>query len=301
MSLPRPSLALRLALVCAVLAAVGCAKWASRRQPTVELPLARPTMSNDSVALDMIFVRVSVDDPDFNEAIWQDIDEQALDAGARRRWAEHGFRVGLVGSRIPSALERLLPLGTVSADSVEQRPDLNEEQPVVYRHLQTRKGRRSEVLASPVYEQLPLLLPDGDEVVGRTYSQAQGVFALFGTPQGDGRVHLKLVPELHHGEKLGRLVYGEGRVRIEPGRARKVFEDLAIDTELAPGQMLLLTYDDARGGSVGRRFFTDDTSGSPQRKLLLIRIAQTQYDDRFSGDSVIPGEEADPALDDLSR
>ena len=56
--------------------------------------------------------------------------------------------------------------------------------------------------------------------------------------------------------------------------------------------MLVLTALPDRPGSVGNYFFTDDSSGQPEQKLLLIRLAQTQHDGLFSPEEILP-------LDDL--
>jgi hypothetical protein len=110
------------------------------------------------------------------------------------------------------------------------------------------------------------------------------LFALGVLPLGDGRVQLTFTPELHFGNERLRPVYGQGTVRIEPGRTRDVFDQLAIETVLAPGQILVLTRLPGRSRSLGHYFFTEEQAGSQRQKLLLVRISQTQYDDRFDDD-----------------
>jgi hypothetical protein len=99
-------------------------------------------------------------------------------------------------------------------------------------------------------------------------------------PQPDGRVRLDLLPELHHGEpKVGYARNNQGIIVLEPGRAKKIFEQLALSATLSPGEMLLISSLPARPGSLGHYFFTEQTSGALEQKLLLIRLAQTQHNE----------------------
>ena len=104
-----------------------------------------------------------------------------------------------------------------------------------------RAGGRNEILASGVYEQMPLLVREGGELRGQTYSQAQGILAARAFPQSDGRVRVELVPELHHGQPRRRFVGDQAMMRLEMARPRRVFDDLTISAVLSPGTMLILT------------------------------------------------------------
>ena len=79
-----------------------------------------------------------------------------------------------------------------------------------------------------------------------------------------------------------RIIYADVQVRFEPGRPRETLSDLAMECKLAPGQVLVLTCDAQREGSLGRYFFTDTSRDRLEQKLLCIRLSQTQLDDRFA-------------------
>ena len=83
----------------------------------------------------------------------------------------------------------------------------------------------------------------------------------------------------------------QGIIRLETGRAKKVFENLAISATLSSGEMLLVSSQPQRPGSVGHYFFTEQTSGALEQKLLIIRLAQTQHDDLFGGEVSAEPEE----------
>jgi len=254
-------------------------------------PLTAPHMSPDSVVLEICFVRFPFADPQANGPLWEEVDEQYLPAEVRRRLARNGFRTGLVGGQLPVALARLLELrdrpialGRGSQASIR---DLQGESRLLPRRLQVRAGRRAEIVASGVYDRLPVLLCDQGQLFGQTYSQAQGILAVKTFPQHDGRVRIELTPELHYGQIRQRWKGRREMLRLEASRQRRVFEELGISATLSPGSMLLLSSLPDRPGSLGHHFFTEGDDHQ-QQELLVVRLAQTQHDGLFSPSRVLP-------------
>ena len=279
-------------LALAVLAtAGGCTPIINQ----VRSPLARPQMSPDSVVLDVFFIRIPFDDPEANGPLWAEIDEQHFPAGLRRRLVRNGFRAGLVGGQIPVGLSQLLELGDKpvpsGASNQTNLGDFSSEPRVLRRHLQLRAGRRSEIVTSGVHDELPVLIADPDGLRGQTYSKAQGVLAVKAFSERDGRVRLDLVPELHYGESQQRYVGTQGALRLEAGRPRRAFDPMAVSATLAPGHMLVLSSLPSRPGSLGHHFFTQESGGQLEQKLLVIRLAQTQHDDLFALQDLLPPDE----------
>jgi hypothetical protein len=255
--------------------------------PAVEgkSPLSAVQMSPDSCVLEVCFVRFPFGDPEVNQQLWQEVDEQQFPADLRRRLSRNGFRLGLLDGQIPAALSKLLEMkdesrptgGTSQIDLAE----LDSEGPPVKRHLEIRAGQPKMIVASGVYDQLPVLICEPGELGGETYSQAQAVLVVKTFPQGDGRVRVELVPELQHGELRQRWVGQDGMWRLEAGRQRRVFEEMAFSATLSPGCILLVSSLPDRPGSLGHHFFTED-NGKPEQKLLVLRLAQTQHEGLFS-------------------
>jgi hypothetical protein len=266
-------------LVALGLVVSGCVNPALRPAPS--LPPAQ--MPPDSVGMDVIFIRFPLGDAELNGKLWADVDEQHFPAQLRRELARNGFRVGVIGNEVPPPLAKLLEL----ADKPPPRDAMQEARPAdmedanhpIGRHLQMRAGGRNEIIASGVYEQMPLLVREGGELHGQTYSQAQGIFAAKAFPQSDSRVRVELVPELHHDQPRRRFVGDQGMMRLETSRPRRVFDDLAISAVLSPGTMLILTALPDRPGSLGHYFFTEGEDNHLKQKLLVLRLCQTQHDD----------------------
>jgi len=222
-------------LLLAMLAVTGCATPLQKGKS----PLLPAQMSPDSVVLEMFFVRFPFGDPAVNEKLWDEIDEQQFAPELRARLARNGFRAGLVSGQMPIELSQLLQLDDKPAldrHIEDSKVDELAAQPrVVRRHLQLHSGLRSEIVASGVYAQLPVLMSESGQLCGQTYNQAQAMFAVKWSPQPDGRVRLELVPELHHDEPRQRWVGGQGMLRLEAGRPKREFADMTLTTDLAPG------------------------------------------------------------------
>lgn len=249
-------------------------------------PLVRAQMSPGSVVLDIFFVRFPAGQEEATRRLWEEVDEQQLGAETRRQLNQSGFRAGVVTGQLPTTLAQLLEASgkpASGAGEVQQvcLTEIEADPRVIWRHLQCQTGQRAEVIASQVYDELPVLTTEANGLCGQTYPKAQGLLAVKTFPEADGRVRIGLTPELHYGEPRQRFVGEQGALRMEAGRARRTFNDLALSATLAPGHILVLSTMPSRPGSLGHYFFTTDTSGQREQKLLVIRLSQTQHDGLF--------------------
>jgi hypothetical protein len=276
------------ALFC-LTALAGCRNFA---EPVGKSPLKPARMSPDSVALDAFFVKFPFGEVEPNGALWADVDEMNLPAEVRQRLACNGFRVGLVGGQVPASLARLLELKDKPAPrcrSLEnQIVDLEHEPRVVRRHMELRAGVWTPMIASDVQEEMPVLLCFPTGVEGESFRSAQAVLAIKVAAERDGRVRVRLVPEIHHGESKLRYVSTQGALRIQPGQAKRAFEDMTMEAVLAPGHILVLSTVLHRPSTLGHRFFTENTDGHVEQKLLVLRLAQTQHDELFEPADILP-------------
>ena len=285
----------RLTAFLVITALVATAGSCSPLRPEGKSLLGKLQLPPDSVALEMFFVRFPFGQADANQTLWQQVDEQQLPNDLRRRLAENGFRAGLISVQPPEVLSKLMELKNKPAPTPGKATelkiaDMDQEPRVVRRYLQLRSGKRSEIVASDVYDELPVLTREVGGVCGHTYPKAQGLLALKAEAEADGRVRLDLVPEVHYGEPRQRYV-GEGAALIlQAGRARKAFDELTITAVLLPGHMLLIGSLDSRPGTLGHQFFTCKSNGRLEQKLLIIRLVQTQHDSLFDAAKEPPAE-----------
>lgn len=240
--------------------------------------------------MEIIWVRVSADDPQFHESVWREIDETQLAPSIRSELANNGFRAGVVGARLPDPLARALRTGDSPASgtirrAAAQKVDLTAEPVVHGRIQQLRRNQRSELQASEVFESLPLLIRGGRELGGRTYEQAQAIYALRVDPQPNQTVRVELTPELHYGPF--RLTYtggddGAGILHQAMTRQHEVFDKMRMSVQLAPGEMLLLMSMPDSNSRLAECFHTVEAPSGRQQKLILIRLADVPTSDVFS-------------------
>ncbi len=275
------NIAHKLAL-CTSIAVLGCSPIRPEKDRS---PLSAARMSPDSVTLDVFFVRCPFGDPVSNEELWLDVDEQQISIETRRRLTANGFRAGVISGQMPISLSQLLELkenaAPISGPQTTELAEIGSEEGPMWSHQQLRAGKRSEVVTSEIYAELPVLLSGPDGISGDTYKLAQGVVAVRAVPEKDGRVLLEAVPEVHHGEVQRNISGSQGALRIEMARPRLAFGDMAVSTRLSPGDMIVLSCLPDRLGSLGHHFLTTDSSGSMEQKLLVRRLSQTQHDELF--------------------
>jgi hypothetical protein len=249
-------------------------------------PLLPTQMSPDSVVLDMFFVRFPFGDPAVNDKLWEQIDEQQFAPDLRERLAKNGFRAGVVNGQLPIELSKLMelsdkPAPTGRLDGAEVS-SLDTQPRVMRRHVQTRAGQPTEILASSIYPELTVLLRRSDQLAGETYYLAQAVFTAKAFPQPDGRTRLQLVPELQHGQPKQRWDVGnQGVLQLVSDKPKEVYDDMTIAADLPRGAMLILSSLPNRPGSLGHYFLTTN-DGRLEQRLLIVRLSQSQHDGLFT-------------------
>ena len=109
---------------------------------------------------------------------------------------------------------------------------------------------------------------------GKTFQQVQGVYAICAEPRPGQRVKLRITPELHHGDLRSRRAGSseQGIFMTTVSREREVYDNLMMEAELGPGEMLVLgSLPDAQA-SLGGVFHSATAGGVQQRKLIVVRL-----------------------------
>jgi hypothetical protein len=266
-------------LLASLLLNIGCAYWpAPTGESTLELP--RPQMSPDTVVLEVATVHFP--ETADGEGWWRVVDEQAVPHELRERMAENGFRCGVIRGSLPDELRDQLDTQRMATREVdpENSPSLSM---TGEQRLQSRAGKRSKILISEIQSTMAILVPQGERLTGQTLSDAQCLFSLKSFPRGDGRADIEITPEIEHGISKQKWIgqAHEGTFRIDANRERLILETLRVRSTLAPGQIFVVSSTPESKG-VGRQFCVSSSQGPPERRTLLIRLAQTQIDDLFS-------------------
>ena len=277
-----------------ILGCAGCRSVPTGGEVDREPLLPLPRMSSDSVALEIAFVDVPTDDAGWSDRLWQQVDEQHLTPEFRRNMQSNGFRCGIVGVQLPQELRQQLDrFQNASSRLLAEMAQGGKFRPK-NRRLQLREGSQSEIVTSGLRDSLVVLIHEGDQVVGRTFQEAQTVFDLRAYPQGDGSATIHLTPHIQYGPPRQKWIGRDGMFQREVARKAQVFDDLTIKSNLLPGQTMMVTsFEMSR--SLGGNFFRNAESDAVQ-KMLLIRLAQSQHDDLFDfeevdeSDSIVPSD-----------
>jgi hypothetical protein len=275
----------RACAAAALALAAGCSFWGETPKQPSSLPASR--MSPGTVVVDIFTLEAPAEFPSLCEAAWRQLEEQHLPPDVRLKLAANGIRCGRCGQQLPPAVfdlmakaqEASVPGAASGEASSEVRPP--SAQPHLRRRLQSRTGRRGRILMSGPHERLEVLRNESGELRDEVYENAACVVALRTFPLGDGRVRIELTPEIEHGPLKQRLVDGDGAMRWEAGQDRRMYDDLCMEATVAPGQTLIVSATPQMAG-LGRSLFARETPSGPRPVLLVVRLAQTQHDDRFA-------------------
>lgn len=265
----------------------GCAQWSP--PPAAELAkLPVPQLAPDSVVLEVSFVRIPDEVVDFDGRFWAEADESVVGTELRRYLAANGFRCGVVSSPPPPVLQELLdrqPPSELMGGAMQISG--GAEIAVRTHRLRSRAGQPGKIALRPdSVPRLAALLHDPDgRVHGETFEQAQCYLSVTTHPQANGQTRVELVPLVEHGQPRSRFKGQQGAWIVDnTSRSVRTYDALKVEAPLAPGQCLAVGVTDVRRG-LGDQFLGGDVDEKEPRLLLLVRLAQTQRDERFMDDS----------------
>ena len=270
--------------VCCV--AGGCAHWSNvPTGPLAELSL--PNLAPDTVVLEVAFVRIPQGQEGFADRFWPDVDEQALDTALRRRLRSNGFRGGVIGETLPTALQEVLD--RVDTPAGPRGASVTHPGEAIVAHsqrLHSRAGHPGKILVrGDAIDKLAALTRDPDgEIHGRSLDQARLLFEIKSTPLGSGATHLDITPVIEYGQARPRYAVQQGVWSLDnTSRRAQVYDELKVSATLAAGQSIVFAATSPPRG-LGQQFFGADPDADVPALVLLIRLQQTQRDDRFDQD-----------------
>lgn len=257
-----------------VAAALGCHTLVLTAGSSTSAPplLRSADPSPDSVTLEIYWARLPLGEGHDEATFWDALHEHRIDAAARARLAKNGLRAGVFGGALPDEVARMLdPAGELDDNEAQLH-----ETGVTRRVKQFRVGQQIDLQASDELPSAPLIwvTPDG-RIEGKTFQQALPTYALNLTSIGKGRAALRLAPEMRYGAPRMRVSPDETGLisRQTMSRDSQVFDDLAIEVELSPGETLVVISGEGAGSRLGGYLHAIDES-TKRRRAILIRVAQ---------------------------
>jgi len=245
--------------------------------PEAQSFLRPVTTSPESVTLEIFQVRIPANDDALIEELWSNVDEQRLGVALRRNLVKDGFRAGVLGGALPDVLATHLNLQSEmpEASSEQLITDQSADPRVLRRVIQLNRREAATVQASELQPQLFVMTEDDKGLKAKNYDQVQAVYSLRAESVAGQRVSIRLTPELQHGEMRNRYSgSARGIFLMMPSREREIFDQLEIGTELAAGELLVVSCLSAVPSSLGQAFHAIDREGPVEHKLLLVRLLQ---------------------------
>jgi hypothetical protein len=238
--------------------------------------------SPESVALEILQVRLPASEKEMLEELWEDADELRLDVAVRHELVRNGFRAGVLGGAIPDELSELLqPEDDQPADSSQRVITGENADPKVSRRVvQLNRQNSAIVQTADLRDQVHVLLSENSGIRGRSYQQAEAIYSIQAAAASGQRAEVRLVPELRHGEIRNRYAggdRGQGIFLMIPSRERETYDQLTMRAELAAGEMLLVSCLPDASGSLGHAFHAEDLRGPTEYQLVFVRLLQVPH------------------------
>jgi hypothetical protein len=233
--------------------------------------------SPDSVTLEIFHARIPIDKEATADAIWDHIDEQRFEPELRSQLVANGLRAGVVGATPPEAISDLLALQSDAPETSAVRViDGKSAVPRVTRQVkQLNRLDEMTIQVSDVRDQADVLVNKDGVMGGKTFTQVQGVYTLQAEAAPAQRVKVRITPELQHGDLRNRRMGSDQGIFLSTfSREREVFEQLTMQTELAPGDLLVLGCLPNAKASLGGVFHTANSGGQEERKLIVLRLLE---------------------------
>lgn len=208
--------------------------------------------------------------------LWQQVDQVAsLETGTRSLLRQNGFRVGVVGSRPPEALQAMLGLKSEFA----YEPEAEKSKQLVGRQVVIRSGGETEIKVSPDYATCEVKARDGDQVRSRELQNARCIYRVTTQRIQDGWVRLDFVPQVQYGGQQLRPEAGDAGWELTSAPRSETFHAQRFSIQLSVGEMAVLTSEDNAPGTLGRLFFLGPDESANVQRLLVVRLSDMRNSD----------------------
>lgn len=253
----RRSFALSGVLSIALLA--GCFSGPPRRDRPLE---AAPADGVEGVVLDRALVEDAWAETYLDGEAWRGIDEQAFAPETRVALEDNGLRVGVLSAGGSDRLREMLASERYCVDP---------------KRLRSRVGVPQTFTLGDVRPKLALGVRVADGSTKKhEWSDAQPEFQVSAAPEGDGRVRVRLVPVMRHGEKPYWAAVDRGGTRewtLDTERPCERWEHLAVEAVLGPKDCLVIGTRRGREGTLGAALFLAPDARRPAQRVFVLRAA----------------------------
>ncbi len=257
-------------LSCFVLACESLPSGNSSAEQSTAFKLPALAAPRNSVELDIVFVDRPVSDPLLGKTLWREVDQVGtLSAEQRATIREAGILVGHVGSSPPDALQSLLNL--TDQELERQHREANGIPKTAARRIALPAGTDTEVWSNEAVAQRLVTQPDGKK---SELANARGLLRLRAERSQEGWARLDFTPELHHGQTSTRPFAAATGWMYRTTQEVIPYYAQQFSANLNVGEMLVLTCDRERPGTLGQSLFQFEDSTGLKQRLVVVRLAE---------------------------
>lgn len=246
-------------------------------------PIALP---QQGIALDIVFVRRPLGDPEINGQLREEVDEQVLDSALRDALTRNGFWVATAGEPLPRTLESLLHLDQEKSEEDAEAPSSDSHAPPdetgdvkvpreTSQSLMLRSGKNIDVFTrNEKHDECFVLVWENGSLVGDEFQEAQCVLIVTPHLENDGRVRVEFLPQIRYGKaKVGHEATLEGGWQFAAKRPQRTFSHLAWEVTVSPRELVLVSCTPKPEGSLGYQFFSTPAGEQLEQNLVLVRVS----------------------------
>ncbi len=268
-SIPSLKIWCLLLICCGALACESLPSGRSSNESTTAFKLPPIPVPRDSVEVDIVFIDRPAGDPMLGKTLWREIDQVgALTAEQRSAIREAGIQVGHVGSSPPDVLQSLLNLA--GDESERKRREANGIPQTTARRIVLPAGSDTEINASEPVALRNVDIPDGRHL---ELVEVHGNLRLRAERSQDGWARLDFLPELHHGQMKTRpFAAPTGWMFRTTQEVLPLFAQ-RFTANLNVGEMLIITADRDRPGTLGQALFQFEDATGPKQRVIVLRLA----------------------------
>lgn len=254
---------------------IGCAKWkVDPEKSSVRGGLPAARVPDHVAILDVAFVRIADRETltPGTELPWDRLDETVVPRETREYLKKNGIRAGRVLSIEPGQLDE--PPSSDESTRLMQEAEVASDFEHRRRRLSCREGQRYTLaVRRPTGDRVPILLClEKGGVGGRSVDDPQFMLNLRTRILDDGRIAVRLVPEIQHGQVRQNYVPGDAGFRMEFHRQRWTLDELMCEIPLSEGQAMVILPAEETFGLGQQMFVGKRVDLSEERIAVVLRL-----------------------------
>lgn len=228
-------------------------------------------VGDDVVYLDVAVIERTLGDPFLNQELWNEADEEvvrvedesSVSLERKTTLEKNGFRVGQIGSMLPSKLHDLL----------------TSERSCQTRRIELHAGHETILSCGPSWPECRyrLVQESGSTTVEKDKARCE--LEVVPSLAGEGRIRLRFTPHVKHGEVKTAYVPiqesdGQRRWDRQEDQADEVYAWLGWTLTIVPNEYVIIGALVENGDKLGEQLFLTREEGRPiVQRLLVLRAS----------------------------